>query len=487
MRIGSARHVVCALVLFGWSEGVLAIDPPPKLGSPSAQPDNQGITKSSNPPKPLPPLPTNPNDRADLRAEVENNLKELAQVAEKDLTPTQKTLKDLWTKRIDLLDEWDKTIKNRQLIENPKPSPERETADRKLEMDRARAQLELLKKSPESVLPDLFKTPIDRIDDAKLGEMRDAIEAAQGIVKEKTKESENLRGEPAARTASLAANRTARDKLHTEVSGLPTLRLGAESAIFKAPNEVARKIAREEYALLKCKAGLAGERLILVEAKLALETKRIVTCEAAIQSSEAELSLANATLAAMTDRYKGITERQKAVLIQAAKKEQKRAETVDDPLEKFKALRTAELLSLEAINLEDAKTLATSPELSLEDQRNLADHATTDFESLKQMVKKNQLGGIVALRLNNDFRRISHERAILIRYELAQSSAANTFYENALTEAELNYFNDARDDRFERDAFIQTLPPSRHATANAMIDELEKRHQSLLFKRKRES
>ena len=69
---------------------------------------------------------------------------------------------------------------------------------------------------------------------------------------------------------------------------------------------------------------------------------------------------------------------------------------------------------------------------------------------------------------------------MILRNELAQSSAANTYYENALTEAELAYFNDARDDRFERDALIETLPPARRAAAIAAIDDVEAKHKTLL-------
>ncbi|HEY2154569.1 MAG TPA: hypothetical protein VGH33_03000, partial [Isosphaeraceae bacterium] len=107
-----------------------------------------------------------------------------------------------------------------------------------------------------------------------------------------------------------------------------------------------------------------------------------------------------------------------------------------------------------------------------------------DLESLKQVVKENRVGGLVALRLNNDFRRLSRERATIQRNELAQASALNAHYENALTEVELNFINDARDDRFERDAFIETLAPARRAAAGTAIDGLDAKHKELLGKKK---
>ena len=49
---------------------------------------------------------------------------------------------------------------------------------------------------------------------------------------------------------------------------------------------------------------------------------------------------------------------------------------------------------------------------------------------------------------------VSRERALILRNEFVQSGAANTLYENALTEAELDYLNDEREDRFARDVFV---------------------------------
>jgi len=90
----------------------------------------------------------------------------------------------------------------------------------------------------------------------------------------------------------------------------------------------------------------------------------------------------------------------------------------------------------------------------------------------------------VALRLNNDFRRLSRERAMVQRNDLADAAAAHTHFENALTEAELSYINDDRDDRFERDAFIETLPRERRAEGGKAIEALEKQHRQLLVRRK---
>ncbi len=485
MLIVSTRIVICAALAsaLGWISPAPTVQPISKAARPGETTASPAATKQP-PARTTTASPFNANELVPLRAELDKQLNDLSQINEKDLTPTQKTLREVWKERVQLLDEWEKATRGRLAVENPKSSPERETADRRADLDRAQSKLELLKKTPESVLPDSFKAISEKVDDANLLEMREAIEAAKLVLNEKTIECEKLRAEPAARTASLADFRAARDKLHTQIIELPTRRVQYESAIVKAANEDARKIAREHYVNLKCESGLAAERLAMTEGYIALEGRRAATCTLANQAAQANLALAIATVELLTERYKRVAERQKADLTRAAKKEEKRAQTADDPLEKFKALRTADLLSLQALILEDDKALSTSPTLSLEEQKGLADRAEADFASLKLVVKENKVGGIVALRLNNDFRRISRERAIILRNDFTQSSAANTFYENALTEAELSYFNDARDDRFERDAFIQTLPEARHAAANAMIDDIEKKHKDLLTKRK---
>jgi hypothetical protein len=424
------------------------------------------------------------SDRSQMRVDAEKSLKDLLQVAEKELTATQKSLRDLWTQRVQLLDEWDKAAKALQSAKHPKPTPENEAADRNAELSRSTAQYDLITKSVDGGLPPLFRLPFDKIDELKLNEMREAIAAAKSAQQEKSTEVERLRGEPAARKALMTDLRAARDKIHAQIAGLPTRRAQYESEIFKAKTEDARKIARAYYLNFHCESGIIRERLALTEACIELETRRAVTWEIATKASSMSLALANAQAKLLSDRYKGIAERQKADLNLAAKTEAKKAATVEDPIAKYKAFRTAELLQLQAQILEDDKALSTSPTLSLEEQKTLADRAQADFSSLQQVVKEDKVGGLVALRLNNDFRLISRELSNIARNELAAASQSHTFYENALTEAELTYINDARDDRFERDSFVKTLPKERWPAANATIDELEKKHRELLSKHK---
>ncbi len=67
----------------------------------------------------------------------------------------------------------------------------------------------------------------------------------------------------------------------------------------------------------------------------------------------------------------------------AAASEETKARRADDPLVRFKARRTAEILSLEAQVLRGEQALATTSSPSLHEQRDLADRAESDFADQK--------------------------------------------------------------------------------------------------------
>ena len=324
------------------------------------------------------------------------------------------------------------------------------------------------------------------MDDAKLVEMSRAIERVRGNLDERSTELEKLKAkaDPSARVALTRELGVERDKAHARKSTLPTLRATLESALKSAKTEEARRVARERLANFPWESAVAEERLVAADAAIALESRRAEANELAVKSQEAYVANTQAFLTAMSRRYAIVAENKKALLRAEASREQEKASRSDDPIEKFCGRRMAEILRLEAMVVEYDKILSANPPLSLEDQKALADRADRDFASLKALVSDNRVGGLVALRLNNDFRRLSRERAMLQRNDLADAAAAHIHFENALTEAELSYINDDRDDRFERDAFIETLPPSRRAEGGLAIEALEKQHRQLLIRRK---
>ena len=123
----------------------------------------------------------------------------------------------------------------------------------------------------------------------------------------------------------------------------------------------------------------------------------------------------------------------------------------------FRARRTAELLALEALVLKSEQALVISPPPSYEEQKTLADHADFDFANIKELLDDGNVSRLDAIRLNNEFRRIGPERDRLLKNEMAQVEAQLQFYENALTNVELELLQDSLHDRFEHDLLRERL------------------------------
>jgi potassium efflux system protein len=310
------------------------------------------------------------------------------------------------------------------------------------------------------------------------------IEDHRVTLTDRTSDLEKRRAEPAAHASALHDLGVERDKAHARKSTLPTLRASLEAALVTAATEDARTLARERRINFRWTSAIAEERLIQAEARLAFESRRVEAIDLDIKAYELQVKAIQKLLEALSKRYAAVAERRKLALQTEAVLEQARAAASDDPVVKFTARRSSEIHEMEAQLVEYDRLLSANPALSLEEQKALADHAESDLASLKQVVQENRVGGLVALRLNNDFRRLSRERALVQRNELAQSSALNAHYENALTETELSFINDTRDDQFERDAFIETLPAAVRSSAGAAIDALDARHKDRLARKK---
>lgn len=477
MVSGPARPLVCACLLLGPIAGAVADDPPVAARRPTPVDAGRAKPSAATPPATLDPV--------QVRAESEGRIKGLPP-SEKDQTEAQKALREIWTERLTLIDDWEKAVKARKDVENPQPAPGKEAARLTDELVERKAMLEQLTKSPETILSDLFRAPADQVDDAKLGEMSKSIEDVRNHLNDRSTELEKLKAkaDPAARATRMRELGIDRDRLHARKSTLPTLRATLEAAYKSATTDEAKRVARERLMNLPWEAALAEGRLATAEANVALEKQRGELNELAVKDQEVFVVLTQASLTAMSRRYALVAENKKAALRAEASREREKASKSDDPIEKFRARRMAEILGLEAQVIEYDKVFSASPPLSTEEQKAAADHAERDFAELKAVVSENRVGGLVALKLNNDFRRLSRERAMIQRNELADAVAAHAHYENALTEAELSYINDDRDDRFERDAFIETLPPARRAEGDRAIEAIEKQHRQLLLRRK---
>ncbi len=316
--------------------------------------------------------------------------------------------------------------------------------------------------------------------------MKEALGAAQDELKDWKAKLESVRADAARKgTAALATLRAERDKIHQRVASLKPRDVAArEAAAVAARSPEAAELARERLVNSEWEARVEAERLLAAEARLALETRRADLVEPHVQALEAHVALATRALERMQARYRSIAERQERDLKRAADVAQERAAKADDPLERYRARRSAELLELEARTVKDEDALATGPPPSFEEQKGLADRAVEDFAGLKELLDDGHVSHLDALRLNNDFRRIGPERARIVARELAAVNNQMTFYENALSGVELDLIHDTRDDRLELDRVLESLPASRHAAATALFAEYERRHEQLLARRR---
>jgi small-conductance mechanosensitive channel len=187
----------------------------------------------------------------------------------------------------------------------------------------------------------------------------------------------------------------------------------------------------------------------------------------------------------MQARYRVVAEDQQRDLTRAKADEENKAGSSDDPLERFRARRTAELLALEAHVIKSEQDLVISPKPSYEEQKTLADHADFDFANIKELLDDGKVSRIDAIRLNNEFRRIGPERDQLLKDEMASVESQLQFYENALTNVELDLLQGSLHDRFEHDLLRERLPSARWAEGEALVGNLERSHHSLLMRRQR--
>ncbi len=100
------------------------------------------------------------------------------------------------------------------------------------------------------------------------------------------------------------------------------------------------------------------------------------------------------------------------------------------------------------------------------------------------MVDDGRVSRLDAIRLNNEFRRIGPERDRLLRNEMAIIEARLQFYEDALTNVEIELLQDSLSDRSGHDLLRERLPPSRWGEGESLLAELEQKQRALLVRRR---
>jgi len=472
----ATRHAIFPLIVL-MSAPITADDqptPPAKKAQAPASPTTSAVP------------PATQAEATRARFSVQVRLKELDVPESKD-RPGTKALREVLEARLRLLEEWDRANREREAAEHPEVSPERESAAIRAEAEKAKALLDRSEKAPDALLPGAFQaaTESGKPPAARLEDMKEAIDTARAELKERSEELEKLRAEGSrAHASEIATLRAGRDKAYQACAAQEARRGEREAAIQSATAAEARELARERLTNDEWESRVESTRLATMDSRVALEMKRIDLGSARFGVKATRVLLGKRLVERMENRYATLAEGQRVELQKAVASEQNRALRTGDTLERFRAKRTAELLELEAQVIAYEKTNATSGGLSIADQTSLADAASDDFAQLQKLLADGNVSPLDVLRLRNDFRRIIPERSLVIRTDLAASSDELTAYENALTDAEIDLVNDARDDRFERDALLEQLEKGRRDHARTILDELEVRHKTLMIRRR---
>jgi potassium efflux system protein len=402
-------------------------------------------------------------------------------------TPTagDRALHPVLQDRLRWLDEYDKAAKELKKAKHPEPSPEQQASDGKSELSRLRAILTQAAGQPEALLPPAYRG-LGVGGSAALGaELKDALEAMRTEVKEATSKLEATRAAVQRQDGQQAARRAERDRLFQRVAMNKARSTDREAVSATATATApARRLSHERSINGEWESKVEALRLEVLEAQLALESKLAGVREVLLQVDQARLDVATKTLALLQDRYRAAAESRERDLKAKAAREERMAWRSEDPLERFRARRLAELLELEAQVVKSEQALATNPTPSLDEQRGLADHAEADFARIKELLDDGRVSRLDAIRLNHEFRRIGPERDRLLRNEMAVVELRMQYYEDALTHVELELFQDSLRDRFEHDLVRERLPASRWTQGEALLAEFARRHRDLLVRRR---
>lgn len=388
-----------------------------------------------------------------------------------------KALREVLKARERLVTEWEKTVRSRQAVLNPDPTPEAEAAELASAADRARVALDRGKADPNGLLPESFRDPKGPTTEAALAEMKEAVDDAQDNVENLTKERETLSASHGRKASTpLAAAKAERDEIRKRIAALGPKSAEADAAIGSATSADERELAREKLANLDWETRVEAERLKEVEARIDLESRKAATAEVRGKALDAKIELARVTAAALQARYSQRQDLQTAELKRKAADEKAKAEHANDPLERYRARRSQELSEAKARRSENERELKAPLPVDEREQAVRADKAASDFEKLKAMVKGGRSSALVAQRLINTFRRLDTERDAIRRDELARVTGLLARYEGDLVDLELDGLNDARGDRALRENLLNAIPESRKAEARALFEKCEREH-----------
>ncbi len=417
--------------------------------------------------------------------EAKARLEKMPANKSKEATPATTALRALLEERVELVKNWLNAVAERGEAEKAESSPDKVVADSKADLGRVTATLGQTVKDPDALLPPSFHKAPAPVSETDRAEMKEAIDAAKEDLDEWTAKLDKLRARPAPRAdLAIAAIRATRDKARVQFDSLKARNLEREAAVASAKTEEAREAARESLINGRWEARVENERLKTREARLAIETRRAEFTALNLQVIDGHIQVARRTLDLMKQRYQAIATVEERGLRQAAAKEEKRAEHSNDPVERYKASRNAELLVLESRVVLNENALTTDPSPTFAEEHALAERAREALAASRKLLDDGKISHLDALRLNADFRRLGADRTRIVRRDLAITADRLTQAENSLSTVETELVYDSRDDRFELDNLLERVPKAEHPKAEKAFKEFEARHLALLNRRR---
>ena len=258
--------------------------------------------------------------------------------------PQQKLLEE----RLTWLEEHARLTLALKKATSPESSPEHQAEQLKTELKQLQTTLAQSSTNPESLLPGSFLKQRGAAPAVVVAEMKDAIDAATHDLGEWKTRAEALKSAKAEREANKKKFAVDRDRDFQVVTASKSQTLEFEAAVIDAQNAEKAQLARERLQNHQWQVRVETLRLQVIEAQIALEAKLADVRELEAHVCYAHIHLAERELAQMRARYKAESERQESDLARKAANEKNKAQWLDDPLERFRARRTAELLELEA-------------------------------------------------------------------------------------------------------------------------------------------
>ncbi len=439
-----------------------------------------------------------PLDPVAARAEVKAAIDRLEAQAKGAASPTKpgdartapardagdiKAMRELLDERMRLLDLYDQAVKDHEAFLKGRVSPDEERTTIKAELARITQLLTDAQGNPDVLLPPAFRATAGEGSTALSLELKESLDNVAAAIKDDRAKLDQARGEKEKLESPRDPRREERDKLFQRVAGYDAKRTEYEVAVAAAANARKRRLAQERLVNYDWQARVEKARLETMEAQIAAQANRSDIREWEIELLTARLRLNEQTLARMRERFQTAAEERQRELKKRAEDEDEKAQHAGDPIERFRARRMAEILTLEALVVRHEQSLASSPSPSLHEQRDLADRAEADFARIRELLDDGHVSRLDAIRLNNDFRRIGPERDRLAKNELAYAEAHVQYYENLLSSVEVELLQDSLHDQFELDFSRERPPAGRLEEGKAIWAEIERKHRALLIRR----